>query len=71
MPDAAQRIGYTSDGLRRTLIQAGVALVRIHAKAVAVEEADLDAFLGLRRNYIGRGRPRKENICEGQEPAAE
>lgn len=57
MPEAARRAGMTSDGIRRALMNAGVNLTRINAKAIAVDEADLAAFVSRRGERPGRGRP--------------
>ncbi len=57
MPEAAQRAGMTPDGIRRALMNAGVSLTRINAKAIAVEETDLANFVRLRGVSPGRGRP--------------
>jgi hypothetical protein len=55
----------TRDGLRRSLVNAGVPLVRINAKALAVEETDLAAHLARRPNYTF-GRPRKVKSVEAE-----
>lgn len=47
----------TSDGIRRALMNAGVGLTRINAKAIAVDEAELAAFVARRGESPGRGRP--------------
>jgi hypothetical protein len=65
MPEAAKRSGMTSDGVRRSLTNAGVPLVRINAKAWAVEETDLAAHLARRPNYTF-GRPRKASSEEAE-----
>ncbi len=57
MPEAARRAGMTPDGLRRSLMNAGVSLTRINAKAIAVEEVELAAFVERRGKSPGRGRP--------------
>ena len=62
MPEAARRAGVSPTSIRRALMNAGVALVEINAKAKAVEETDLQAFMESRAKigYPGghRGRPR-------------
>lgn len=57
MPEAGRRAGMTSDGVRRALMNAGVALTRINAKAIAVDETALAAFVAKRGESPGRGRP--------------
>ena len=57
MPEAARRAGMTPDGIRRALMNAGVSLTRINAKAIAVDELDLAAFVLKRGERPGRGRP--------------
>ena len=60
MPEAARRSGVSPTSIRRALANAGVPLVEINAKAKAVEEADLAAFIAKRaeNGYAGFGRPR-------------
>jgi len=57
MPEAARRAGMTPDGIRRALMNAGVRLTRINAKAVAVDESALADFVRGRGVSPGRGRP--------------
>ena len=57
MPEAGRRAGMTRDGVRRALMNAGVSLTRIDAEAIAVDEADLVAFVEKRGESPGRGRP--------------
>jgi hypothetical protein len=59
MPEAARRLGVARTSAIRALTNAGVPLVRINQKALAVEETDLEAFVAGRAAYGGRGRPRK------------
>lgn len=61
MPEAARRLGVHPDAAKRTLVNAGVALVQINAKAYAVEEAAVARLIAEReaRGIRGRGRPRK------------
>jgi hypothetical protein len=60
MPDAAKRIGVSSGNTaRRALQNAGVPLVEINKRAMAVEESDLEAFIEARAGYSGFGRPKK------------
>lgn len=59
MPEAGKRLGVSADSARRSLVNAGVPLVRINARALAVEEKDLEAFQAKRATYRGMGRPRK------------
>ena len=72
MPEAGRRAGMTPDGVRRSLMNAGVNLIRINAKAIAVDEADLAAFVEKRGESPGRGRPQgaknrpKENCDQYQ-----
>lgn len=58
MSEAARRAGVTTDGIRRALQNAGVPLVEVTARAYAVEETDLQAFLDS-RGKLTPGRPRK------------
>ena len=58
MTEAGKRAGMTRPGIRRALQTAGVALVEIHRKAYAVEETDLAAFIAVRGQSPGAGRPR-------------
>ena len=56
--EAGGRAGMTREGIRRALQTGGVQLVRIGARTLAVEEANLEAFLSERpAGYKGRGRP--------------
>ena len=64
MPEAGKRLGVSGDSTRRALLNAGVRLVRINARALAVEEQDLHAFMASRATYQGKGRPRKSAIEE-------
>ncbi len=57
MPEAGRRLGVSGDSAKRSLENAGVPLVRINAKAWAVEEKDLESFSKGRSGYAGRGRP--------------
>ena len=57
MPEAAKRAGMTPSGIRVALMNAGVSLTRINAKAIAVDETDLAAFVESRGESPGRGRP--------------
>jgi hypothetical protein len=62
MPEAARRAGFTTTNtVQRALRNAGVALVQINSRALAVEEADLNRFMEerSRAGYSGRGRPTK------------
>jgi hypothetical protein len=66
MPEAAKRMKIASgNSARRALQNAGVPLVRINGRAMAIEEADLDAFIKQRADYSGFGRPRKKATEEG------
>lgn len=58
MPDAGRRLGVAPDSARRALVNAAVPLVRINARAWAVDESDLQVFINRRAGYKGRGRPR-------------
>jgi hypothetical protein len=60
MSEAGKRTGYTPAAVRRLLQSDGVALVPITARAYAVEESDLEAFILRRGVNPGPGRPRKE-----------
>ena len=58
MSEAAKRLGLGSTtAVRELLKRNSVPLVEIHARAYAVEESDLEAFMKVRR---GRGRPPKD-----------
>ena len=57
MPEAGRRAGMTPSGIRVALMNAGIALTRINEKAIAVDEADLAAFVARRGESPGRGRP--------------
>lgn len=59
MPEAAKRANVSPTSIRRALANAGVPLVEINAKAKAVEESDLQAFMERRASsgYAGTGRP--------------
>ena len=57
MPEAGRRAGMTADGVRRSLMNAGISLTRINEKAIAVDEAELAAFVKNRGESPGRGRP--------------
>ena len=59
MTEAATRAAMTVDGVRTALLNAGAPLVRISARALAVEERDLEQMLKSRpADYQGRGRPK-------------
>lgn len=60
MPEAARRAGVTPTSIKRALANASVPLIRINAKAIAVEDSDLEAFMACRQRqgYLGKGRPR-------------
>lgn len=58
MTEAGKRAGMTRPGIRRALQAAGIELVEIHPKAYAVEEKDLAAFIAVRGENPGPGRPR-------------
>ncbi len=61
MPEAARRLGYTTtNSALRALQNGGVPLVRINARAWAVEETDLQEFMSQREGYTGTGRPPKK-----------
>ena len=57
-------MGVSSNSARRALSNAGINLVRINARALAVEEIDLAGFIHVREGYAGMGRPRKEGVAE-------
>lgn len=61
LSEAAKRLGVHAKSAQRTLEEAGVPLVRIHARAFAVEEANLERVIQDRaaRGINGPGRPRK------------
>lgn len=59
MSEAGKRTGYSPAALRRLLQSGGVALVPITARAFAVTEADLEAFIRRNGSNPGPGRPRK------------
>lgn len=59
MAEAARRAGVTSNGIRLSLQNAGVSLVRISDRAVAVEETDLERYLASRGGELRPGRPRR------------
>ena len=58
MSEAGKRTGYSAAALRRLLQSDGVPLVPITARAFAIEEADLEAFIARRGTNPGPGRPR-------------
>jgi len=59
MSEAAKRLGLSGATPARVLLQRNqVPLVDIHARAYAVEVADLEAFMRRRRP---RGRPRADS----------
>ena len=60
IPEAGRRLGVSTDSARRALLNAGVELVQINDRALAVEETDLEEFAKTRESYGGRGRPRKK-----------
>jgi hypothetical protein len=57
MSEAARRMGVAPNSARRSLQNAGVPLIVISARAYAVDEEVLAAFLKTRPEYKGRGRP--------------
>ena len=57
MPEASALAGMTRAGLRTALMNAGVNIVRINAKALAVSDEDLATFIETRGVSPGRGRP--------------
>jgi hypothetical protein len=59
MPEADKGLGISRDRARRALLRAGVPLIRINTRTLAVEEKDLEAFMAARANDRGKGRPRK------------
>ncbi len=58
MPEAGKRIGLSGRSAKRALRDAGITLHAINARALAVEESDLNAFIASRAGYSGRGRPK-------------
>lgn len=65
MSEAAKRLQVVNANVARTLLQRNnIPLVQIHARAYAVEESDLAAFMKVRR---GRGRPAKPDGSTGEE----
>ena len=62
----------TADGIRRALMGARVSLTRINEKAIAVDEADLAAFVAKRGESPGRGRPQgAKNKAKAREESTE
>jgi hypothetical protein len=59
MAEAARRAGTTVDGIRNGLRNAHFPLVEISARALAVEEANLEAYIQQRGINPGPGRSRK------------
>lgn len=57
MPEAGRRLGLSSRSAKRALREAGITLHHINARALAVEESDLEALIAKRQGYTGRGRP--------------
>jgi hypothetical protein len=57
MPEAGRRLGVSGDSARRALLNAGVEMQRINARAWAVDEKVFEEFLKKRDDYSGRGRP--------------
>lgn len=59
MSDAGARWGVSGDSAKRALQKAGVNLHKIHPRAYAVDEEDLERFIAEReaKGYSGRGRP--------------
>lgn len=69
MPEAARRLGVSSTSARRALLNAGVPLVHINARALAVSERDLAALVASRAGYAGRGRPQQPKETATKEAA--
>lgn len=72
MSEAGKRAGYTAAAIRRLLQSEGVTLVPITARAFAVEESELEAFVDRKGTNPGPGRPRKEasKTADAHETAA-
>ena len=61
MPEAARRAGYTHGGLKHALQhdpEMAPKLVRINARALAIEESDLAEWIAKRGPAPGPGRPK-------------
>lgn len=59
MPEAAARLGYSDgDSVKRALENAGYPLVKINARAWAVEGKHVEAFKAARGTVVSPGRPK-------------